>query len=309
MCAVCSSICVEPVELSCEHNYQDIYLYCNQCLHELIASNDGKCPIDNHKDPKIAPNRAMQRQISRATVICPYSTDFKVTQETKKEPEPISIPPQNKQNDNKKDIMDTMGGMNDEEAEGTPIKSIAVYQEQVYGNSQLNLRINTSSTATPTTQQCMCDWKGTFNDLIHIHLAGCTQLNNPTFTLNIQITDLQNENEKLKQQIVALERESKNDKAQLKDKGLIIAALEYANAQLNEQIIGLKEEINNDIFKDEVFQNETDKGGVVLKEQREFEEHKDVTLAKEYLHLTASVVCMKYPMVQHITTEHLISEV
>eukprot|EP01083_Nonionella_stella_P212684 767804_1 len=176
MCAVCSSICVEPVELSCEHNYQDTYLYCNQCLHELIASNDGKCPIDNHKDPKIVPNRAMQRQISRATVICPYSTDFRVAQQTKKEPEPKQgIAPQNKENDNKKEIIDTMGAMiNDEESEGTPVpglpshnkKSIAVYQEQVYGNSQLNLRINTSSTPTPTTQQCMCDWKGTFDDFV-----------------------------------------------------------------------------------------------------------------------------------------------
>eukprot|EP01084_Bolivina_argentea_P297138 511839_1 len=80
ICEECGSICCDAVELGCanvNHSDDDIFLYCNDCLNDLIKQNDGKCPIDAHNNPIIIANRSSRRQISKSIVLCPYSTAYK----------------------------------------------------------------------------------------------------------------------------------------------------------------------------------------------------------------------------------------
>eukprot|EP01084_Bolivina_argentea_P249633 417992_1 len=49
------------------------FLYCNSCLTDSVKQNNSTCPINGHIDPIIIPTRASRRQISKATVFCPYS--------------------------------------------------------------------------------------------------------------------------------------------------------------------------------------------------------------------------------------------
>eukprot|EP01084_Bolivina_argentea_P152670 266280_1 len=97
ICTKCKSVCCDPVELGCNHNDDDIYLYCDCCLRDLIEQNDSKCPINSHIDPVIIPSRASKRQILKATVFCPYSTAYKTAHN-----ELI--------NNNNNQIIDTLGG-------------------------------------------------------------------------------------------------------------------------------------------------------------------------------------------------------
>eukprot|EP01084_Bolivina_argentea_P063515 115956_1 len=82
LCANCEGICCDAVELGCKkkHNNNDIFLYCNQCLTDLINDNHNKCPINLHDNPEIIPTRAVRRQICNSTVLCPFSFKYKSKQ-------------------------------------------------------------------------------------------------------------------------------------------------------------------------------------------------------------------------------------
>eukprot|EP01084_Bolivina_argentea_P217898 369881_1 len=76
LCTNCQSICCDAVELGCDHNDSDIFLYCSTCLKLLINKNRNKCPINSHENPIITIPRSTRRQISNSIVICPNSTIF-----------------------------------------------------------------------------------------------------------------------------------------------------------------------------------------------------------------------------------------
>eukprot|EP01083_Nonionella_stella_P032736 89584_1 len=77
LCGNCKEVCCDAVELGCDHDDDDIVLFCNSCLKDLISTNSNKCPINQHLDPIISSVRAVRRQILRASVICPYSIQYK----------------------------------------------------------------------------------------------------------------------------------------------------------------------------------------------------------------------------------------
>eukprot|EP01084_Bolivina_argentea_P051264 94301_1 len=77
LCANCGSVCKDAVELGCDHEDIDIFLYCNGCLMELMNKNNGNCPINNHPKGIISKNRATRRLIAKCTVLCPYSIEYK----------------------------------------------------------------------------------------------------------------------------------------------------------------------------------------------------------------------------------------
>ena len=77
LCAHCGSVPCNAAELGCDHDDDDILMYCHQCLRDVIQQNGGKCPLDGHSEPVISPSRASRRQISRSSVFCPYSRAYK----------------------------------------------------------------------------------------------------------------------------------------------------------------------------------------------------------------------------------------
>eukprot|EP01084_Bolivina_argentea_P224192 379170_1 len=84
LCAHCGSVCCDAVELGCEHEEDDIFLYCKCCLSELIRDNDNKCMITSHINPPLIAARATRRQISKSTVMCLYSREYKLKNAIKK---------------------------------------------------------------------------------------------------------------------------------------------------------------------------------------------------------------------------------
>eukprot|EP01083_Nonionella_stella_P040681 110309_1 len=82
LCVHCNSVCRNASELGCDHDYDQICLYCKDCLQLLIQDSDGKCPINAHLNPSIHSNRAIQRQIAQSLVICPYSSKYKMLKRT-----------------------------------------------------------------------------------------------------------------------------------------------------------------------------------------------------------------------------------
>eukprot|EP01083_Nonionella_stella_P016022 44799_1 len=77
LCNNCKEICRDAVELGCNHDDDEIVLFCDSCLKDLISTNDNKCPINRHLDPIVSPVRFARRQILKSSVICPYSTQYK----------------------------------------------------------------------------------------------------------------------------------------------------------------------------------------------------------------------------------------
>eukprot|EP01083_Nonionella_stella_P181186 648139_1 len=82
LCVHCNSVCRNASELGCDHDYDQICLYCKDCLQLLIQDSDGKCPINAHPNPSIHSSCATQRQIAKAVVICPYSSKYKMLKQT-----------------------------------------------------------------------------------------------------------------------------------------------------------------------------------------------------------------------------------
>eukprot|EP01083_Nonionella_stella_P018944 52704_1 len=102
LCAHCNSICCNAAELGCEHDFQDIRLFCKDCLSNLIEDSDGKCPLNLHPNPSISLNRAIQRQISNSIAICPYSRTYKMRREAQNN------------NDDHAEVVDTLGNHSDQ---------------------------------------------------------------------------------------------------------------------------------------------------------------------------------------------------
>eukprot|EP01084_Bolivina_argentea_P174940 302991_1 len=159
LCENCGSVCCDPVELGCDHKDDDIYLYCRQCLSQLIADNNGKCTVDGHSDPVIIASRATRKKISKAIVYCPYSIQYKTVIK-----EVIN---------NNGNVIDTLGA---DEKEGV--------QPQLPLQNENKISLHKSA----------CLWKGSLNDLINNHISECTKKHNPSFALNIQIKELKQEN-------------------------------------------------------------------------------------------------------------------
>ena len=153
LCHHCRSVCNDAVELSCHHNDNDIFVYCNDCLCDLIQDNDNKCPINKHNSPIIAPLRALRRQISQSMIICPYCIQYKQQKQSLLKDDA----------NNQQQIMDTINNMEGKE-EGL--------MEDDHGSG--------------------CLWKGTLNDLLTSdHFNQCTMRYNPSFGKDLIIRKLQ----------------------------------------------------------------------------------------------------------------------
>eukprot|EP01083_Nonionella_stella_P280801 955363_1 len=70
LCGNCKEVCRDAVELGCDHDDDDIVLFCNACLNDLISTNGNKCPINQHLDPIAIPLRYLRRQILKSAVLC-----------------------------------------------------------------------------------------------------------------------------------------------------------------------------------------------------------------------------------------------
>eukprot|EP01083_Nonionella_stella_P288647 982220_1 len=77
-----------------------------------------------------------------------------------------------------------------------------------------------------------CNWNGTLNDLIKIHITKCVQKNDPIFTQHITIKKLKNENKNLRvtnndfqQQIIALTEKNEIINKQLNEQSILIQEL------------------------------------------------------------------------------------
>ena len=68
LCRNCNGVCRDAVELGCDHDDDDIFLFCDKCLKELIKDNDNKCIINNHSNPEISANRSQRRSVRKMTV-------------------------------------------------------------------------------------------------------------------------------------------------------------------------------------------------------------------------------------------------
>eukprot|EP01084_Bolivina_argentea_P075384 136667_1 len=77
LCAHCGAVCCDAVELGCDHNDEDILLYCTKCLSELVKDNSNKCMLSGHDNPPLDSARSNRRQILKAIVVCPWSYAFK----------------------------------------------------------------------------------------------------------------------------------------------------------------------------------------------------------------------------------------
>eukprot|EP01084_Bolivina_argentea_P068672 124998_1 len=76
-CKLCDNICVDCVELGCDHEDIDIEIYCNKCLIQVINNNNKICPINSkHITPNIQSNRAIRKQILKFQVMCPNSLGY-----------------------------------------------------------------------------------------------------------------------------------------------------------------------------------------------------------------------------------------
>eukprot|EP01084_Bolivina_argentea_P208356 355267_1 len=173
VCGICELVCCAAVELGCAHSDDNIFLYCEQCLKELIAVNDGKCPINGHDNPIIIPNRSCRRQTSKLKVNCPYSVAYKSANN-------LSI----SHNDN--GLIVNTPGYDDDIKEG-------VQQNQ-----------------TQIPSDGACQWRGTLKELINNHIIECTTINNPNIAFKIKVNSLQCENKKLKNDVSKLQSEVKN---------------------------------------------------------------------------------------------------
>ena len=77
LCNRCHAVCCDPVELGCDHDDEQIFIYCSGWLSQLIDESGQKCPINGHPNPEVFASRSIRRQIAKATVLCPYSIEFK----------------------------------------------------------------------------------------------------------------------------------------------------------------------------------------------------------------------------------------
>jgi hypothetical protein len=107
-CAACNNICNKAVSLDCDlsaeedndndnevevdvdedddyneqsgHLIEELELYCEICLKQLIQQNKNLCPISDHSNPKYNANGFIRRRIMEAKVVCPNSVQYKQIQ-------------------------------------------------------------------------------------------------------------------------------------------------------------------------------------------------------------------------------------
>eukprot|EP01084_Bolivina_argentea_P317628 550732_1 len=208
VCCKCNCICCDAVELGCDHNDDDIFLYCDECLRHLVSETNNKCPIDGHDDPVIMPNRTLRRQISKAIVFCPYSVHYKT---------------ENNELMNKNgQMIDTLGQLGGDEKEGA--------------DANIPLELNKDE----------CVWKGTLSDLINTHISKCVEKNNPTFVLKKQMKELQKQNDDLVYQNTALKDQVTAQTLQIEEYKNNLNDMQKLNQVINEKeenIVQLQNEI------------------------------------------------------------------
>eukprot|EP01083_Nonionella_stella_P048075 128738_1 len=65
VCPQCHGACCEAVELGCDHDDNDIFLFCHLCLKQLVKDNDNKWPIDQHNEPIISCDKISSEKIAQ----------------------------------------------------------------------------------------------------------------------------------------------------------------------------------------------------------------------------------------------------
>ena len=224
ICTHCQSVCCDAVELGCDHDDDDIFLYCKLCLQSLIQTNHNQCPINNHKHPLISSNRASRRHISKLRVVCPHSESFKLNNMALFN-EAVLAPIMDDGGNN--DIHD-----NDEDDHDDDEKEGALYKQP--GSTPPNHR---------------CEWKGTLSDLINHHIVSCTLQNDPSFRLKLKIKNLERQNEELQNRVFHQHRvieQQQNEIDNLKTKHQSIQQL---NQQKDAKIERLKQ-MANEAYED-----------------------------------------------------------
>ncbi len=244
LCEYCKCVCCDASELGCNHNDNQICLYCKNCLSYLINKNDGKCIINKHSNPIISPTRSTRRKIGNATINCPYSMKYKHQNLN------------SKNNKNNNEIIDTIGM---DEKEGVmPQQNNNIIGCEWIGS--LNDLINTN------------------------HLKNCIKIYNPSFNYNINLKKLQKQinllkndnknkemqiqnlinknkqNNELKQQINLLKNENKNMKQQLQNKENQIQKLKNENKKqlvLIQDLIKQNENKNEEKNIEEIKENKS----------------------------------------------------
>ena len=183
LCSHCGNVCKDASELGCDHEDDEICLYCKLCLQQAIEDTDYKCIINGHPDPTISPARATRRQILKSMVICPFNPKFKIKNDNNKI--------QQEQAD--ANIIDTLGSEGKEGGDAPAVAAKAYNDDEKSGGK--------------AGGDDKCGWNGSFKDLINIHIMECAKRNDPMFMMKLQIKKLKMENEDQKEIIINLERQ------------------------------------------------------------------------------------------------------
>eukprot|EP01083_Nonionella_stella_P032734 89576_1 len=158
LCGNCKEVCRDAVELGCDHKDNEIVLFCDACLKDLVLTNGNKCPINQHLNPIAIPVRSARRQILESPVICPYSAEYKRRNKN--------------ENIDNEVVMDTIGG---DQKEGAPVA--AASDEIIDGCTE---------------------WKGTLDALLKSdHLRQCTLKYDFTAIQKLQMEEMEHENQSL----------------------------------------------------------------------------------------------------------------
>ena len=73
-CGLCHSIARMAEELSCEeHENDESYIYCLECLRSYLHSNNNECPIENTHQCSHHSIRVVRKQINAANIRCSNS--------------------------------------------------------------------------------------------------------------------------------------------------------------------------------------------------------------------------------------------
>eukprot|EP01084_Bolivina_argentea_P255339 429444_1 len=226
LCVHCGAICCDAVELGCDHDDDDeIFLHCTLCLSELIIENGNKCMISGHYNPPLISARSIRRQILKANVICPYSVTFKKRNNLKKN---------NNNNNANHEVIDTFASDNRNDAkEGS-------HQVQAAALAARAKNVDNNAKSIQT-----CEWKGTLSELKSKHIDECAKKNHPTFSLNITIKKLQNENQKLKNTIKNKDIEINRINNQINEQSVMVKDFIQSNDEKNKVIHSLKQQIKS----------------------------------------------------------------
>eukprot|EP01084_Bolivina_argentea_P194533 333783_1 len=209
LCAHCNSVCCDAVELGCDHDDNDIFLHCKQCLSDLIINNDNKCIINSHINPSLTSVRATRRTISKSAVVCPYSTQFKTRINNTQIMNTVGANTYDEKEGNQQFIIETQSEINNKcQWEGTLIDLITQHICECSKKNDptfaLNLTIKKLQHENMDLKQEMSKLKNTLNAQQQIIYQQQKELNdknkeNVTLTQILQQTQ-ENMNQKFQQQ-------------------------------------------------------------------------------------------------------------